>query len=226
MDNNSIIDELFLRIQTLEEENKKLKTQVSNLEEELVKKEGENEDLSEGEPEVTKKDNMMIDDIVEVIQEVKPVSITYIPNDDPRKLYVMGDFTGWELLEMKKEVGNIFTYNSLLMTGFKYFYCFFAEDQPVVDFGNLFEENPTNGQIHNVIYLANQENKFEDYDHNSHKKVLEASRKHYYKKQIGDESDINIIEQCIAQSEQLKAKYEKLVSKKNDKVHRIKKAYE
>lgn len=221
------MDELFMRIHTLEEENKKLKSTISNLEVELAKKETVNDNLSDDEnKEESKIDNMNVDDVVDLIKEVKPVNITYIPQDEPRKLYVMGDFTGWEPVEMNKELGNIFTYNTLLLTGFKYFYCFFTEDQPIVDFSNLFEENPTNGQIHNVIYLVNNENKFEEYVASIQKKVLEASKRAYYRKQIGSEEDIKVIEQCVAQSDQLKNKIERILIRKNEKINRIKKAYE
>ena len=138
----------------------------------------------------------------------------------------MGDFTNWELVEMKKELSNIFSFNVLLLSGFKYFYSFFYDDQPIVDFGNLFEENPQNLQINNVIYLANEENNFEDYDYNKNKKTLDISRKQYYRKQIGNEEDVNLIESSLSQSENLKAKTEKIINKKNNKISRITRSFE
>ena len=225
MENISIIDELFSRIQSLEEENKKLKNKINELEIELVKKEGNIDDLSDTEKEENKNNKMIIDDEIEV-KPVKSVSISYIPNEDLRILYIMGDFTNWELVEMKKELSNIFTFNILLLTGFKYFYSFFYDDQPIVDFGNLFEENPNNSQINNVIYLANEENKFDIYEHNKNKKVLDLSRKHFFKRQIGNEDDVKLIEESIAQSINLKSKSEKIHMKKNDKLNRIKKSFE
>lgn len=227
MENISIIDELFSRIQSLEEENKKLKTKINDLEIELVKKEGDNEELSEKEKAENKNDNMIIDEELEVVKPVKSVSIKYIPNEDLRMLYIMGDFTNWELVEMKKELSNIFTFNILLLTGFKYHYSFFYDDQPIVDFGNLFEENPNNLQINNVIYLANEENIiFEDYDYSKNKKTLEISRKQYFKRQIGNEEDVKLIEESIAQSINYKLQSEKINLKKNDKLNRIKKSFE
>jgi hypothetical protein len=226
MDNSSIIDELFARIQSLEDENKNLKGKISEFELELVKKEGDDKDLSDNEKEESKKDVMMIDDTFEEIKPVKPVTITYIPNEDLRKLYIMGDFTNWEPTEMVKELSNVYTYNVPLLIGYKYFYCFFTDDQPIVDFANLFEENPSNGQIHNVIYLANNENKFEDYDFNKNKKLWENSKKSYFKKQIGEEAEVQLIEDCINKAETFKRKTEKILNKKNDKINRIKKSYE
>jgi len=225
MDNSSIIDELFARIQALEDENKTLKTKITDLEMDLVKKEGDGEIMSDQEQE-KKKDVMMIDETFEEIKQVKSVTITYIPTEDLRKLYIMADFTNWELLEMTKEPSNIFTYSTLLLTGFKYFYCFFSDDQPIVDFANLFEENPTNGQIQNVVYLANDENKYEDFDFNKNKKAWESSKKHYFRKRIGEEADVKLIEDCIAQAEEYKTKTERFLQKKNDKLYRIKRSFE
>ena len=226
MENTSIIDELFTRIQSLEEENKILKMKINDLENELIKKEGDIEDLSDKEEQENKKDNMIIDDERNLVKTVKLVSITYIPNEQLRTLYIMGDFTNWELVEMKKELSNIFSFNVLLLSGFKYFYSFFYDDQPIVDFGNLFEENPQNLQINNVIYLANEENNFEDYDYNKNKKTLDISRKQYYRKQIGNEEDVNLIESSLSQSENLKAKTEKIINKKNNKISRITRSFE
>ena len=114
----------------------------------------------------------------------------------------------------------------IILSGFKYFYSFFYDDQPIVDFGNLFEENPQNLQINNVIYLANEENNFEDYDYNKNKKTLDISRKQYYRKQIGNEEDVNLIESSLSQSENLKAKTEKIINKKNNKISRITRSFE
>ena len=225
MDNNSIIDELFVRIQTLEEENKKLKLNINELELELVKKEGD-ADVSESEKEDDKSNNMMVDDNILVVLPVKSITITYVPNEDFRKLYIMGDFTNWELIEMTKEISNIFTFTIVLLTGFKYFYCFFTDDQPIVDFGNLFEENPTNSQINNVLYLPNEENKIDDYDFNKNKKILDISKKQFFKTQIGIEEEVKIIEECIALGENFRLKSDKIITKKNDKINRIKKSYE
>ena len=225
MDNNSIIDELFVRIQTLEEENKKLKLNINELELELVKKEGD-ADVSESEKEEDKSNNMMVDDNILVVLPVKSITITYVPNEDFRKLYIMGDFTNWELIEMTKEISNIFTFTIVLLTGFKYFYCFFTDDQPIVDFGNLFEENPTNSQINNVLYLSNEENKIDDYDFNKNKKILDISKKQFFKTQIGKEDEVKIIEECIALGENFRLKSDKIITKRNDKINRIKKSYE
>ena len=59
MENTSIIDELFTRIQSLEEENKILKMKINDLENELIKKEGDIEDLSDKEERENKNDNII-----------------------------------------------------------------------------------------------------------------------------------------------------------------------
>lgn len=225
MDNSSIIDELFARIQSLEDENKNLKSKISQLELDLVKKEGENEELSDKENEEKKNDIMMIDENLEEYKSIKPITITYIPTENITKLYIMGDFTNWELIEMTKEISNIFTFNILLLNGFKYYFCFYTDDQPIVDFNNLYEENLSNGQIQNVLYLS-EENKVEDYDYNKHKKTWESSKNQYFRQRIGQETDVKLIEQSIEKADNEKLKTERLMQKKNDKLNRIKKLYE
>jgi len=226
MDNSSIIDELFARIQSLEDENKNLKTKICELETDLVKKEGENDENIDQDQEEKKQDNMMIDDTVEELKPIKSITISYIPNETLSKLYIMGDFTNWELIEMTKETSNIFTFNILLLNGFKYFYCFYTDDQPIVDFNNLYEENLSNGQIQNVLYLANEDNKFEEYDFSKNKKQWESAKKHYFRKRIGEETDVRLIEDSIARADTEKIKTERIVQKKNEKINRIKKLYE
>jgi len=225
MDNSSIIDELFARIQSLEDENKNLKSKIRELELDIVKKEGENDELSDEEKEEKKNDIMMIDENLEEYKSIKLITITYIPTETISKLYIMGDFTNWELLEMNKEISNIFTFNILLLNGFKYYYCFYTDDQPIVDFNNLYEENLSNGQIQNVLYLS-EENRVEDYDYNKNKKTWEFSKNQYFRKRIGEETDVRLIEQSIERADNEKLKTERLLLKKNDKLNRIKKLYE
>ena len=92
---------------------------------------------------------------------------------------MLGDFTNWKLVEMKNELSNIFRFN-VCFSGFKYFIPSFIMISHV-DLGNLFEENQQNLQINNVIYLANEQYNFEDYDYKKYLKTLDISRKHYYR---------------------------------------------
>ena len=80
-----------------------------------------------------------------------------------------------------------------------------------------------------MIYLANaseENNNFEDYDYSKNKKALDSSRKQYFKKQIGNEEDVKMIEESISQAENLKLKTEKILFRKNEKLNRIKKSFE
>ena len=64
------------------------------------------------------------------------------------------------------------------------------------------------------------------YDYSKNKKTLEISRKQYFKRQIGNEEDVKLIEESIAQSINYKLQSEKINLKKNDKLNRIKKSFE
>ena len=77
---------------------------------------------------------------------------SYIPYEQLNKLWIMGDFTDWEPKEMTK-IKDVFTYKTILLKGFKYFYCFNSQDNFYVDFNNEYELNPTNKQSNNYIIL-------------------------------------------------------------------------
>ena len=64
----------------------------------------------------------------EIEQSSTEYTIEYITQEQHSKLYIMGDFTNWELMPMKK-TKDIYSYSIVLLKGFKYYYSFQSGDQ-------------------------------------------------------------------------------------------------
>ncbi len=79
------------------------------------------------------------------LYKLKEKTISYISLDSVNKLWIMGDFSGWEPIEMIKNSNKLFTYNINLLEGFQYFYCFTAQNEVIVDFHCEYAENYRNG---------------------------------------------------------------------------------
>ena len=77
--------------------------------------------------------------------KIKETTINYVPQDSINKVWIMGDFTGWEPVEMQKKNNFLFSINITLLQGYQYFYCFTAQNEVVFDFNTKFCENHRNG---------------------------------------------------------------------------------
>ena len=104
-------------------------------------------------------------------------TIEYTSQEQHNNLYIMGDFTKWELLPMKKNK-DTFTYKVILLKGFKYFYSFQSGDQIFLDYNNVYEENPRTLQIQNLIDLT-EGNKEIYFDYKTDYNILETLEKNY-----------------------------------------------
>ena len=110
MDDN-IIDELFNRINSLEQENKHLESKLSSIkvqqEEKNIKDLLKDEKLDE---------NILIDELnkfadkeincklIRIEQKLQNVTIEYSPYDNLDQIFIAGDFTKWEQVEMQKVI--------------------------------------------------------------------------------------------------------------------------
>lgn len=145
MDAN-IIDELFNRINILEQENNELKKRIQEKEEEnknkLINKFIE-EDVDENYDV-----EMEIEEFNTNAQESNIVeeTITFTPFDNADNVKISADFTNWEPVDMVKSE-NVFSYTVELLKGFKYFYRFHLFNDIQIDFNGNYEENPANKYI-------------------------------------------------------------------------------
>lgn len=223
----NLIDELFAQINKLTEENSKLKETNAKLQKDILLIESKKE-LDDDVKETN--DNMNVDStgntVKKEIREAEEVEITFFTNDSYNKLYIMGDFTNWEMRMAQKVEDKLFVYNTWLLKGFKYYYCYLTDDQVVVDFSNLYEENPKTLQLNNIIILPDSENNLAEYEFSLHNKILEDSKRECLVKRIGTQAEIELLEKAIDSAKNTKGKIEKLVETKNAKLGKIKAIYE
>ena len=103
--------------------------------------------------------------------------IEYRSQEQHNSIYIMGDFTKWELFPMKKAKDS-FTYKVILLKGFKYYYVFQAGDQILLDYNAPFEENPKTLQVQNYINL-NEVNKDYIFDSENDINILKITEQNY-----------------------------------------------
>jgi hypothetical protein len=107
----NVIDEMFNRISSLEEENKILEMQLSNLK--VLLEDKTINDLFKGEK---LDDQKIINELEEYADKeinqkltksekgLKTLEIEYFPFDNVDKIYIAGDFTKWEQIEMQNVI--------------------------------------------------------------------------------------------------------------------------
>mgnify|MGYP002624709647 CR=1 FL=1 len=115
-------------------------------------------------------------------------TIEYITQEQHSKLYIMGDFTNWELIPMKK-TKDIFSYSIVLLKGFKYYYSFQSGDQLIIDYNNQYEQNPKNYQIQNYIDLVIDGKPSQPFDSERELNILKIAQKNYYFIKLNEDKD-------------------------------------
>ena len=115
---------------------------------------------------------------VQIYKNVVEYLIEFNPQELYNTLYIMGDFTKWELTQMKKTKDK-FTYKVILLKGFKYYYSFQAGAEIIIDYNNIYEENPRTFQIQNFIDLT-ENNKEIVFDFKNDMNLLQMVQKNYF----------------------------------------------
>ena len=204
----SILNELLERIKNLEKNNEKIKEDINKKKAEIEKYNAEllkpkKEDKidkiiltkklpSEKEEEIEVKnafENFKNLKLNKTLIESKVIEyiIEYTTEERFKNLYIMGDFTKWEMTPMEKNKG-IFTYKVILLKGYKYYYSFQAGDEIIIDYNNLYEENPITYQIQNFIDLT-EKNKELFFDYKKDMDLLISYQKKYFALNINMDAD-------------------------------------
>jgi hypothetical protein len=121
-------------------------------------------------------------------QSATEYTIEYITQEHHSTLYIMGDFTKWEPMPMKKNK-DIYSYSIVLLKGFKYYYSFQSGDQVIIDYNNLYEQNPKNFQIQNYIDLAKDGQPSQPFDFENDINILKNAQKNYFLIKINEDDD-------------------------------------
>lgn len=241
----NILDELLAKVKMLEEVNNSLKNKVAEAKSKLESK-PEHEDInnnlnSKNSNVVDLEDEMIVDEenindsegimkIVEnrdqIINSVEERNITFIPYEQYNNLWIMGDFTNWEPKPMNRNK-DIFSFNAILIKGFKYYFSFTAKDQVVVDFNQDYDTNPRSGQVNNFIDVQASENSISSlFDYKLHFNLLQDARQNYTKAKMGDEKEVILLENVVNFSIKLKERFRFLTDKKEEVSNKIRKFYE
>ena len=161
-----------------------------------------------------------------ILENVKEVIVQYIPFEQYNALWIMGDFTGWEPKQMNRHK-DVFSYPSILITGFKYYYCMSFRDQMIVDMNHEYETNPLNFQVNNYIDLKDL-NKKETipFDYKVHGGILSEARKNYTKARMGNINEVYLLEKLVEFSTRLKERSSYIYNKRQELGNKLQKFYE
>ena len=210
-DDQDLLNELLERINNAEKRNEDLRKDIKNKQNEL--KRLDDNALEEEKNKENEKKNNEKKIKIPTIEEDKKLSerflheyknmkfnsyeiegssteytIEYITQEQHSTLYIMGDFTNWELMPMKKNK-DIFSYSVVLMKGFKYYYSFQSGDQLIIDYNNLYEQNPKNFQIQNFIDLAKDGKPSQPFDFEKDMNILKLAQKNYFLVKLDADDD-------------------------------------
>ena len=202
-------DDLFLKIQNLEEKNNQLRKKIK--EKEKLKKESKIQ-ISENKNEknnkihkITLEDDRKAAKIFEnelkflnnnyyqITENLVEKTIEFKPNKQYGSIYISGDFNGWQPeLMQKNELG--FLYQVVLIKGFKYYYTLISYENNVLDENNPYEENPSNLQLQNYIDLHQKDNdKTTNFDYKEDLNILKASQRNFLLLKINEDENDNSI---------------------------------
>jgi hypothetical protein len=220
MEADSILNELLEKAKSLEKKNENLKKNIEKKKKELLDYEKNIKSNDKDEKQKNDKKNLEInnykiytekEDILEsniffeqyknikfnpeIINAIKQVTIRYISQEQHKSVNILGDFTKWEMVPMKKNKGE-FTFTIVLMKGFKYYYSFQAEDQLFIDYETAYEENPRSLQPQNYIDLTTNNNKpSQQFDFENDMDILKIAQTNYSLSKIKlDEDEIKFLD--------------------------------
>ena len=246
-DQDSILNEFLEKIKNLEKSNESLKQKISQKKSEISKMSTDLSKSDNKEPnkitintkKPTEKDGETF--ALKALANYKSIKlnqnnikqncveyiIEYRSQEQHNSIYIMGDFTKWELFPMKKAKDS-FTYKVILLKGFKYYYVFQAGDQILLDYNAPFEENPKTLQVQNYINL-NEVNKDYIFDSENDINILKITEQNYLLAQLDLNEDdfvfLNKLKYHNTKSKEInkeiRDKKEKLISSINSYFHEI-----
>ncbi len=185
-----------------------------------------------------------------ILENLKEHVITFLPYEQFNSMWIMGDFTNWEPKEMTRSK-DIFSYKTVLIRGWRYFYSFTAKDQVMIDYNAEYENNPRSHQPNNFIdvkkeysrsgnseiYGENSEIYGENsgnsgnlssppFDYKLHYNLLEGNKRIFTKARMGDEREVLILEKALDFSNNYGERIKILTDRREDIISKINKFYE
>ena len=203
-DQEEIINQLFDKINYLEERNKTLRTEINTKKNELknttkIKNSTKKiETNSKKEKKITKEEdkraaelfkneiNNLQNNSLQIQNNLVEYNIEFIPEKPYGKLYIQGDFTNWSPILMKKK-NDTFYYTVVLLKGFKYYYNFQSTyEDCLVDFNGNYDKNPSNQILQNFLDIERDDNKSSLFDCKTDMNILKMAQRNFLLLKIDD----------------------------------------
>ena len=204
-DQEEIINQLFEKINHLEEKNKTLRSEIQTKKNELknlnktknnTKK---NESNSQKEKKITKEEdkraaemfkneiNSLQNNSLQIQDNLVEYKIEFIPEKLYGKIYILGDFTNWDPILMKKNY-DTFYFTVVLMKGFKYYYNFLSsEENCLLDYNSTYDKNPSNQKLQNFLDIKRGKNKSSLFDCKTDMNILKMAQRNFLLLKINDD---------------------------------------
>ena len=197
------MNEIFLKIQQLEEKNEELRKKIKDKEKQkkfnnISKKKIERKEKAE----TITLDNdrkaslrfenelkFLNNNSLQITENLVEKKIEFKSDKQYGAMYILGDFNDWSPELMQKNDKG-FYFKVILIKGFKFYYSFLSSDQTVLDYNNPYEENPKNSQLQNYIELYQNENeKTTHFDSKEDLNILKAAQRNFLLLKITDDLD-------------------------------------
>jgi hypothetical protein len=246
MENNNIVDELLNKLKALEDRNALLRSDIETVKSQIsdsknTKQEEEKVELEdgkiyynllemhvEGELLYPSSEMLKITQNKEMILEnLKEHVITFMPYEQFNTMWIMGDFTQWEPNQMTRNK-DIFSFKTVLIKGYKYYFSFTAKDQVIIDHNSDYENNPRSNQPNNFIEVKKDDSaeSLQGFDYKLHSNLLEENKRIFTKARMGEEKEVLALEKAIDFANRYNQRLNYLMTKKEDLSNKISNFYE
>ena len=200
------MDEIFLKIQKLEEKNKELRKKIKEKQKQIKlnnisKNKIEKIEKKEKVEIITLDDDrqaslrfknelkFLNNNSLQITENLVEKKIEFKPDKQYGSMYILGDFNGWNPELMQKNEKE-FYFKVVLIKGFKFYYSFLSSEQTVLDYNSPYEENPNNSQLQNYIELfQNEGEKTTIFDAKEDLNILKAAQRNFLLLKITDDLD-------------------------------------
>lgn len=160
------------------------------------------------------------------LQNFKNITITYVPYEQYNSLWIMGDFNNWDAQPMYK-YKDVFSFNVVLVKGFKYYFAFSSKDQMVIDYNQDYEQNPRSSAVNNFIDLKS-DSLVESIPFNFQKDsgLLKQAKKKFTRAKFGNNMERLLFESMVEFSGKYISRLQYLDSKREETLMKLNKFYE
>ena len=204
-ENEEELNELFLKIQTLEERNEELRKLINEKEKTykiskpnniIVKKAKEEViTLADDRQAATRFENelkFLKNNYFQITENLVEQNIEFNPKKQYGSMYILGDFNGWKPELMQKgEEG--FSFKVVLIKGFKFYYSFHTSDEILLDSNSPYEKNISNSKIQNYIEIfQDEEEKTTNFNYKEDLNILKAAQRNFLLLKIEDDLDSSV----------------------------------